>query len=63
MKGGESEESLIDEERKSRTHDFVRTLLMGPPDERSTIMKDAHKERLFKTWLKELSDCLRDYFW
>lgn len=63
---GEGEEEISDE-RKSGTHEFVRSLMMGKPDEEKEnqleFITESHRPRQYKTWVKELGDTVRDYFW
>ncbi|KAK4050623.1 hypothetical protein OIV83_003349 [Microbotryomycetes sp. JL201] len=55
------------EERIRMTHLMVHSLVQGPVDEkeesRVEFIKDAHKVRRFRIWVKEMSDVVRDYFW
>lgn len=51
----------------SSAHDLVRSLLIGPPNEKeeTTIhfVQQAHKLRPFKLWMDEIAGILSDYFW
>ncbi|WVN88109.1 uncharacterized protein L203_103309 [Cryptococcus depauperatus CBS 7841] len=46
---------------------FVRTLLVpdhpDPTKEQHEFVTQAHRPRVFKAWVGELSDICRDYFW
>lgn len=57
----------ISNERRKGTHELVRTLMMGPPDEKEEskldFMRDAHKPRTYKAWITELAGTVRDYYW
>ncbi|GAA5980792.1 hypothetical protein JCM11641_002653 [Rhodosporidiobolus odoratus] len=75
MKSGDDEEGdaaiereeVLTPERIQQTHRFVVSLMEGPPDEKEEakvdFVKVAVRPRVFKTWVTEISDCVRDYFW
>lgn len=46
---------------------FVRSLLLPETDDKTKDYHDfvqvAHRPRIFKAWVQELSDICRDYFW
>lgn len=54
-------------ERRTEVHRFVYSLMRGAPDEKEVAKVDfiqqAHHPRVFKVWVTELADCVRDYFW
>ncbi|GAA5872921.1 hypothetical protein JCM3774_004877 [Rhodotorula dairenensis] len=60
-------EEIPTPDRVQRAHRFVVSLMRGPPDEdeeaKVDFMKRAHRERVYKVWVKEIADCVRDYFW
>lgn len=60
-------EEILTPERIQQTHRFVVSLMRGPPDEdeeaKVDFVKRAHRERVYKVWVKEVADCVRDYFW
>ncbi|ODO08884.1 hypothetical protein L198_00621 [Cryptococcus wingfieldii CBS 7118] len=47
--------------------DFMRTLLVpeqeNPTKDQHDFVTQAHRPRIFKAWVGELSDICRDYFW
>jgi hypothetical protein len=49
------------------TFELVRSLLLGPPDEKEEaqpdFMKETRKPRRFKRWIKEVEGVALDYFW
>lgn len=57
----------VEEGGREATHEMVVSLLKGPRDEREEAKVDfiqsAHKPRVFKAWVKEIADVVRDYFW
>lgn len=67
LKSESSPEVEVSEERKRSTHEFVKSLMMGPPDEKAEqqieFISSLHRPRLYKVWVTELGDCVRDYFW
>ncbi|GAA6059961.1 hypothetical protein JCM10212_001310 [Sporobolomyces blumeae] len=60
-------EEVLTPERILSTHRFVVSLMEGPPDEKEEakvdFIKQAHRPRMFKAWVSEIADCVRDYFW
>ncbi|GAA6028804.1 hypothetical protein JCM8097_007404 [Rhodosporidiobolus ruineniae] len=60
-------EEVLTPERVQQTRRLVVSLMMGPPDEKEDAKVDfiqvAHRPRVFKTWVTEIADCVRDYFW
>lgn len=60
-------EEVLTPERIQQAHRFVTSLMEGPPNEAEESKVDfiqaAHKPRIFKAWVKEIADCVRDYFW
>lgn len=72
IKGADDEQEgaawdALSPERKLEAHRFVYSLMLGAPNEKEEAKVDfiqqAHHSRPFKTWVTELSDCVRDYFW
>lgn len=70
MKEGDDEGregEIISEERKNAAHEFVKSLLRGPPDLKEEMkvgfIRQSHKSRDMKVWVGEVSDVARDYFW
>ncbi|GAA6010045.1 hypothetical protein JCM10207_007534 [Rhodosporidiobolus poonsookiae] len=74
MKSGDDDDAaaferdeVLTPERVQQAHRFVVSLMEGPPDEKEEAQVDfiqrAHRPRLFKKWVGEISDCVRDYFW
>ncbi|SCV73429.1 BQ2448_7355 [Microbotryum intermedium] len=70
MKGDEDEdegEEVFDSQRIEATRLLVRSMMLGPPNEKDEakvdFIKNAHRPRPFKKWMVEMSDCVRDYFW
>ncbi|BGP33256.1 hypothetical protein JCM10296v2_005050 [Rhodotorula toruloides] len=61
------EREVLTPERIQQAHRFVVSLMEGPPNEAEESKVDfiqaAHKPRIFKAWVKEIADCVRDYFW
>lgn len=67
-KGGEGgEEDKADPERMRKVHEMVLSLVMGPPDEKHAAKVEFAQEmvrpRRLKTWVSEISDTVRDFFW
>lgn len=60
-------EEVLAPERVQQAHRFVVSLMQGPPDEEEEAKVDfiqrAHRARPYKVWVKEIADCVRDYFW
>lgn len=60
-------EEVLTPERIEATHRFVISLMEGPPDEKEEskvdFIKLSHRPRVFKAWVTEIGDCVRDYFW
>ncbi|BGP25721.1 GTPase binding protein Rid1 [Rhodotorula toruloides] len=60
-------EEVLTPERIQQAHRFVMSLMEGPPNEaeeaKVEFIQAAHKPRIFKAWVKEIADCVRDYFW
>ncbi|GAA5987241.1 hypothetical protein JCM10908_001874 [Rhodotorula pacifica] len=60
-------EEILTPERVQRAHRFVVSLMQGPPDEEEEakvdFMQRTHRARVYKVWVKEIADCVRDYFW
>ncbi|GAA5929946.1 uncharacterized protein JCM15063_004674 [Sporobolomyces koalae] len=60
-------EEVLTSERILSTHRFLISLMEGPPDEKEEakvdFIKQSHRPRIFKTWVTEIADCVRDYFW
>lgn len=60
-------EEVLTHERIEATHRFMISLMEGPPDEkeeaRVDFIKQSHRPRIFKAWVTEIGDCVRDYFW
>ncbi|SCZ95238.1 BZ3500_MvSof-1268-A1-R1_Chr11-2g03376 [Microbotryum saponariae] len=60
-------EEVFDASRIEGTRLLVRSMMLGPPDEKEEakvdFIKNAHRARPFKKWMVEMSDCVRDYFW
>ncbi|KAL8280110.1 hypothetical protein RQP46_007440 [Phenoliferia psychrophenolica] len=70
MKGGDeddSEEARMSDDRTRKVHEMVLSLVIGAPDEKQEAKVDFAKSmvrpRQFKTWVTELSDTVRDFFW
>ncbi|KAI5481888.1 hypothetical protein MNV49_000165 [Pseudohyphozyma bogoriensis] len=65
MKGGDDEEDS--RVLTARAHELVWSLMLGPPNEKEEakvdFIQEAHRPRIFKTWVTEIQDCVRDYFW
>ncbi|GAA5839333.1 hypothetical protein JCM9279_005909 [Rhodotorula babjevae] len=65
--GAAERDEVLTPERVQQTHRLVLSLLEGPPSEDEENKVDfilaARKPRLYKTWVKEMSDTVRDYFW
>lgn len=63
----EHEEEKEDAERTRRAHAFVNALMLGPESEAQAskvdFITEAHRPRVYKQWVKELADIVRDYFW
>lgn len=53
--------------RRTAAYNFVKSLLVGPPNEKEEsqvyFMKSTRKTRLFKLWMDEVVGVLSDYFW
>jgi hypothetical protein len=51
----------------SSTFELVRSLVLGPPDEKEEaqpdFMKQTRRPRRFKRWIKEVEGVVLDYFW
>ncbi|KAK4695552.1 hypothetical protein P7C70_g8531, partial [Phenoliferia sp. Uapishka_3] len=66
MKGGDDEEDG-GKERTEKVHEMVLSLMCGPPNEKEEakvdFAKEMVRERKFKTWVTELSETCRDFFW
>lgn len=60
-------EEVLTPERVQQARRFVVSLVEGPPDEKEDAKVDfiqqTHRPRVYKTWVKEIADCVRDYFW
>lgn len=60
-------EEVLTPERIQQAHRFVMSLMEGPPNEaeeaKVEFIQATHKPRIFKAWVKEIADCVRDYFW
>ncbi|GAA6015639.1 hypothetical protein JCM11491_007180 [Sporobolomyces phaffii] len=60
-------EEVLTPERVQGTHRFLISLMEGPPDEKEEakvdFIKQSHRPRIFKAWVTEIGDCVRDYFW
>ncbi|GAA5896035.1 uncharacterized protein JCM6883_001693 [Sporobolomyces salmoneus] len=60
-------EEVLTPERIQSTHRFLISLMEGPPDEKEEakvdFIKRSHRPRIFKAWVTEIGDCVRDYFW
>lgn len=67
MKDEMEEEEDDSSERESRAHDFVNALMLGPGSEKERAKIDfiqaSHRPRVYKAWVRELADTVRDYFW
>ena len=73
IKSSDSDSDSIEREevltpgRIQATHRFVVSLMEGPPDEKEEakvdFIKQSHRPRVFKAWVTEIADCVRDYFW
>jgi len=54
-------------ESRNGAHALVRSLVIGPPNEkeeaRPDFIKQAHRKRSFKVWMDEMIRTLSDYFW
>ncbi|GAA5889587.1 hypothetical protein JCM6882_007077 [Rhodosporidiobolus microsporus] len=71
--GEEDEDALLEREevltpeRVQQAHRFVVSLMEGPPNEKEDakvdFIRSTHRPRVYKTWVTEISDCVRDYFW
>jgi len=65
--GTAERDEVLTPERIQQTHRLVLSLLEGPPSEDEENKVDfilaARKPRLYKTWVKEMHDTVRDYFW
>lgn len=65
---GDSErQEVISPERRRKAHVFVHSLMQGPPnpkeEARVDFIQSTHRPRVFKLWVTEMSDIVRDYFW
>lgn len=53
--------------RRTAAYNFVKSLLVGPPNEKEEsqvyFMKSTRKTRLFRLWMEEVVGVLSDYFW
>lgn len=53
--------------RGAAAHALVRSLVLGPPNEREEAKHDfiqrSHVQRLYKAWMEEIIGTLSDYFW
>lgn len=62
-----SDKSCASNTIQADSHILLKTLMIGPPNEEEQAKVDfiqyAHKPRLFKRWVTELSSVLSDYFW
>ncbi|GAA5875319.1 hypothetical protein JCM8547_003203 [Rhodosporidiobolus lusitaniae] len=60
-------EEVLTPERIQRARRLVLSLVEGPPNEKEDAKVDfiqqTHRPRVYKTWVTEISDCVRDYFW
>ena len=70
MKGGdddESDEMRMSDARTRQVHEMVLSLVIGPPNEKHEAKVDFAKSmvrpRRLKTWVTELADTVRDFFW
>lgn len=70
MKGAEDDdddEQRMSPQRTLKVHEMVLSLVMGPPNEKEEAKVDFAKgmvrPRIFKTWVGELNDTVRDFFW
>lgn len=65
--GAVERDEVLTPERVQQAHRFVLSLMRGPPSEEEENKVDfilaARKARLFKTWVKEMADTVRDHFW
>ncbi|GAA5999718.1 uncharacterized protein JCM10292_003716 [Rhodotorula paludigena] len=65
--GAADRDEVLTPERLQQARRFIVSLMQGPPNEDEEAKVDfiqaAHRPRVFKTWVKELSDTVRDYFW
>lgn len=59
--GGESREG------EARAHGFIKALMAGPGCEKERAKLDfvqaTHRPRVYKAWVREMADIVRDYFW
>ncbi|KAM0747108.1 hypothetical protein T439DRAFT_329352 [Meredithblackwellia eburnea MCA 4105] len=66
-KSGDDSPDLDDPVLMGKVHSLVFSLMVGPPDEKTEAKVDFAKgmvrKRIFKKWVIEMSDCVRDYFW
>ncbi|GAA5914749.1 hypothetical protein JCM5296_003855 [Sporobolomyces johnsonii] len=60
-------EEVLTPERIQQAHRMAVSLMEGPPNEKEEakvdFIKETHRPRVFKTWVQEIADCVRDYFW
>ncbi|GAA6052966.1 hypothetical protein JCM3770_001152 [Rhodotorula araucariae] len=65
--GAGERDEVLTPERVQQAHRLVVSLMEGPPNEAEESKVDfiqaTHKPRVFKTWVKEMSDTVRDFFW
>lgn len=65
--GAADRDEVLTPERLQQARRFIVSLMQGPPNEDEEAKVDfiqaAHRPRVFKTWVKEISDTVRDYFW
>ncbi|GAA5827370.1 hypothetical protein JCM11251_003784 [Rhodosporidiobolus azoricus] len=63
----EEREEVLTPDRIRQAHRFVLSLMEGPPNEKEDakvdFIRSTHRPRVYKTWVTEISDCVRDYFW
>lgn len=68
-KGGDGEEEDAEtiEKRTRRAHEFVNALMVGPSSSKEQelvgFILQARKPRMYKVWVKEIADIVRDFFW
>ncbi|GAA5952099.1 hypothetical protein JCM21900_006250 [Sporobolomyces salmonicolor] len=60
-------EEVLTPERIQQAHRMAMSLMEGPPNEKEEakvdFIRETHRPRVFKTWVQEIADCVRDYFW
>lgn len=54
-------------ESRNGAHALVRSLIIGPPNEKEEakvdFIKQTHRKRYFQLWMDEMVGTLSDYFW